>query len=427
MFRRAFVLLAGTLALAACTTVPETGAGGYPPSILNPGPSAAPGAIPLTSAPVPAPAGRAVAILAPLTGVNAERGLALVRAAQLALEPAGSPPLDVRDTAGTPQGAAAAAQAAIAAGDGLILGPLTTAETAAAAGPARAAGVPVLAFTSDPAQAQPGVWPLGLTPAQQVRRMVGAVLTHGKNRFAALLPRSDFGNALGGALTQVATAAGAPPPDVRFYESGNQPIADAVRDISGYTERRGPLEAELKAARARHDAEGRRLAADLARQTVKAAPFDALLLADTGDHLAWLSSFLPYYDLAPDSVRVLGPALWAEPSTRAGAELTGAWYAAPDPAGRAAFTAAYTAKYGSPAPGLADFAYDAASIARVLAEGGGYAPAALCRPEGFTGTDGLLALQADGTVRRGLALFEIQRGGAAMIEPAPDNMSAPGV
>ena len=432
MFRRAFVLLAGTLALAACTTVPETGAGGYrPPSILNPGTSAVPLAQPLpgtaAQAGPAAPAGRSVAILAPLTGANAERGLALVRAAQLALEPAGSPPLDVRDTAGTPQGAAAAAEAAIAAGDGMIIGPLTTAETAAVAPPARHAGVPVLAFTSDPAQAQPGVWPFGLTPAQQVRRMVGAVLTRGKNRFAALLPQTEFGTIMGSALTQAATSAGAPSPDVRFYEGSNQAISGAVRDISGYAARRGPLDAQMKAARARHDAEGRRIAADLSRQSVPAAPFDALLLADTGDHLAWLSSFLPYYDIGPDSVRVLGPALWAQPSTRAGAELAGAWFAAPDPAARAAFTEAYSAKYGTPAPGLADFAYDAASIARVLAEGEGYSRAALCRPEGFAGTDGLLGLQPDGTVRRGLALFAIQRGGPVIIEPAPDNMSAPGV
>jgi hypothetical protein len=30
-------------------------------------------------------------------------------------------------------------------------------------------------------------------------------------------------------------------------------------------------------------------------------------------------------------------------------------------------------------------------------------------------------------VRRGLAVFEIQRGGASMIERAPDNLSAPGI
>ena len=69
-----------------------------------------------------APSGRGVALLAPLTGPNAERGQALVNAAHLALNDPGSPVLDVRDTAGTPQGAAAAATAALAAGARLFIG-----------------------------------------------------------------------------------------------------------------------------------------------------------------------------------------------------------------------------------------------------------------------------------------------------------------
>ena len=44
---------------------------------------------------------------------------------------------------------------------------------------------------------------------------------------------------------------------------------------------------------------------------------------------------------------------------------------------------------------------------------------ALCRPEGYAGVDGVLALQPAGTVRRGLAVFEIQGGAPVMIEPAP--------
>ena len=96
----------------------------------------------------------------------------MLQAAQLALEAPGAPALNVKDTGGTPEGAAAAAQAALAEGAGLILGPLTSAETAAVAPVARAANVAVLAFTNDPSQAQPGVWPLGITPGQQVRRLV---------------------------------------------------------------------------------------------------------------------------------------------------------------------------------------------------------------------------------------------------------------
>ena len=123
----------------------------------------------------------------------------------------------------------------------------------------------------------------------------------------------------------------------------------------------------------------------------------------------------------------MGPALWAVPGTRSGADLNGAWYAAPDPAARATFDAAYTAKYNATPPGLADFAYDAAAIARVLAAEGQFSIAALCRPEGFAGVDGLFALRTDGSVRRGLALFQIDRSGVSSIESAPDSVSAPGI
>ncbi len=385
-----------------------------------------PGAIPAPGALAP-PGGR-VALLAPLTGANAERGQALAQAAQLALGEPGAPMLDVRDTGSTPQGAAAAAQAALAGGASLLLGPLTAAETAAVAPSARAARVAVLAFTNDPAQAQPGVWTLGITPAQQVRRMVGALLAQGKSRFAAVLPPGDFGAAMATALTQALAAAGAPPPDIRVHDGGNATIAGTVRDISGYASRRGPIDARIKADRAKHTAEARREIAELSRQPIPPPPFDALVLADTGEKLAWEASFLGYYDIGAPEARVLGPALWASPSARGGAALAGAWYAAPDPAARTTFDQAYQAKYGAPAPGLADFAYDAAAIARVLATTpNGYSVASLCRPEGFAGVDGVLALQPDGTVRRGLAVFEIERGGAAIVDPAPTDFAAPGV
>lgn len=371
--------------------------------------------------------GRPVAMLAPLSGDNAARGQALVNAAKLAL---GDPPaiaLDVHDTGGTSAGAAAAAQAAITGGAALIIGPLTSGETAAVAGPARAASVPVLAFTNDPSRAQPGVWTLGITPAQQVHRLVGAVTAEGKTRFAAVLPETDFGHAMSAALTQAVQAASLPAPDIRTYSGGMSAANSVMRDISGYASRRGPIDAQIKAARERHDAEGRKQAAELARAAIPPAPFDALLLADTGDRLVQLTSLLPYYDLDPPAVRVLGPALWADPAARGGARIGGAWFAAPDPAARSGFDAKYTAAYGSPAPGLADFAYDAAAIARVLAQSGDFSTTALCRPEGYAGVDGVLGLLPDGNVRRGLALFEIKGGNPVMIEPAPENLAAPGI
>jgi ABC-type branched-subunit amino acid transport system substrate-binding protein len=417
MLRRTFASLAFTLAVAGCATAPYAPRGGYYP----------PGGAPGQSLSSVAPPGRTVALLAPLTGPNAARGEALVNAAKLALSLQGAPPLDVRDTGGTAQGAAAAAQQALAAGAGLIIGPLTSQETAAVAGPARQAGVAVLAFTSDPAQAQPGVWVLGLTPYQQVRRLVASAAAQGKTRFAAVLPETEFGHAMAAALGRATVAAGLAAPDIRFHGTAMATINTTMRDISGYASRRGPLDAQIRAARRENTAAGRSRAAQLARAAIPPAPFDALLLADVGEQLSAVASLLSYYDLDPPAVRVLGPALWASPRARGGAALNGAWYAAPDAAARSGYNANYQAAYGAPAPGLSDFAYDAAAIANVLAKEGGYSVAALCRPEGFAGVDGVLALQPDGTVHRGLALFEIQRGGAHLIEPAPDSVTGPGM
>lgn len=385
------------------------------------------GVVTVESLSASAPPGRKVALLAPLSGPNAERGAALARAAELAMKGDGAPTLDVLDTKGTPEGAAAAAEAAIAGGAGLILGPLTAGETAAVAGPARAAGVGVLPFTSDPAQAQTGVWPLGIMPAQQVRRMVAAVMAQGKNRFAAVLPDTDFGRAMGTALQQATSSAGAPDPVIAFHTGATGSINGTIREISGYASRRGPVDGQIRAARALGTAEGRRHAAQLAKSPIPPPPFDAMLLADSGERLSTVASLLPYYDLDPPAVRVLGPALWGSGSARGDAALPGAWYAAPDPASRANFDALYQADNGGPAPGLSDFAYDAAGIARALARNGGFSFAALCRPDGFAGVDGVLALQPDGTVRRGLAVFELQRGGPVIVEPAPDTITAPGL
>ena len=365
-----------------------------------------------------------VAILLPLSGPRADIGQPMLQAAQLALDAPGAPTLIVKDTGGTPDGASAAAQAALAEGASLILGPLTSGETAAVAPIARPASVAVLAFTNDPGQIQPGVWPLGITPGEQVRRLVTAVQAEGKSRIAALLPDSDFGRVMANALTQAATVRGLPPPDIRQYEPTMASINQAARDLSDFANRRGPIDAQIRAARAEGTPEGRRKAQDLAQRPIPPPPFDALLLGDVGDSLAEIAAVLPYYDIDASMVHILGPALWATPGSRGG-QIVGAWYAAPDPSARVALAQAYAAKYGAPPPGLADLAFDAAAIARVLA-GHGYSVGALTQPNGFAGVDGWLVLEPDGGVRRGLAVFQIQRGGGVeLLAPAPKSPTAP--
>lgn len=418
---RALALLLGTLALGACAVAEP---GYYPPQsygggVVTPAPLAT-APTRLTPGRPPATLSR-IAILLPLSGANADRGQGLLNAARLAFNVPGAPTLDVKDTAGTPDGAAQAAQQAIQAGDGLILGPLTGTETAAAAGPAHDAGIPVLAFTSDPARAQPGVWTLGLTPGQQVRRLVDVARAQGKTRFAGLLPDNEFGHAMADALTQAAGGA-----TVRFYAGGMAGMNTAARDVSDFAERRGPIQDQINAARARDDAEGQHQAQELALVPVPPPPFDVLLLAAIGSDLSELGSLLPYYDVGPQQVKIIGPALWASPAARGNATgfLEGAWYAAPDPAARAGFEQAYAARYGGPPPPLSDLAYDAAALARVVAQQGGALLPSLTRSEGFSGADGVFVLEPDGHVRRGLAVFELRHGTPAVVDPAPQSLAS---
>ena len=163
----------GTLALAGC-------AGQGPGQVFGAAqPLGAEATAPGAAQPAIGKASGNVALLVPLTGQLAPYGQALENAAKLVFPEGSSPGLDVRDTGGTPQGAAAAAQAAIAAGDGIILGPLTSSEAHAVAPIASAAGVNVLSFTNDSTVAAPGIWPLGISPRQQVDRVLEVAANQG--------------------------------------------------------------------------------------------------------------------------------------------------------------------------------------------------------------------------------------------------------
>jgi branched-chain amino acid transport system substrate-binding protein len=377
-------------------------------------------AAPAASA-VPPPAGSRIALLAPLTGTYAAAAPSIVNAVKLGLGAAAAS-LDVQDTGSTAQGAAAAAQKAIADGAGLIIGPLTDTEAGAVAPITMPAHVDVLSLTSDSSEARPGLWTLGITPAAQVQALVQAANTQGPGTIAALLPESPLGDAMARALQTDAASA-----TVQTYAPGSfSAMNDALRSLSDYAGRRGPIDAQIKQLRSSHTVAGRQEAAKLERSPIPPAPFDALFVAETGSGLGELASLMPYYDVNPGPVLVLGPGLWAtDPGAVSAAGFNGALYAAPDPAAATGFTASYSSAYGGPPSPLAAIAFDAGAIARVVTASGQINQASLTNPSGFSGADGVLVLDPDGTVRRGLAVFQVGAGGAQIVQPAPATLSPP--
>jgi branched-chain amino acid transport system substrate-binding protein len=375
-----------------------------------------------------------VALLLPLSGPLQPIGQILENAAKLAFTNGAAPALDIRDTGGTAAGAASAAQAAIAAGDGLILGPLTSAEAHAVAPIAIAANVNVLAFTNDSSVAQAGVWPLGISPTQQVQRVVQVAANAGRNQVAALLPDSDFGHSLSTALQAEASSLSEPSPTITFYEPGFAGLNQAVQSVSDFADRGQGLMAQIKAAQELNTAAGRAEAQQLQHQPIPPPAFNALFIGATqGEELAEIATLLPYYSVNAPQVQLLGPALWANIATAMGSNgvYSGALYAAPDPAAAAAFDAKYQTTYGSAPPAIADVAFDAAAIAQLLAGGGaaggasGFTSQALTNPVGFSGTDGVLQLEPNGQVQRGLAVFQIAPGGPVITSPAPTTLNPP--
>ena len=124
-------------------------------------------------------------------------------------------------------------------------------------------------------------------------------------------------------------------------------------------------------------------------------------------------------------VQIVGPALWAEPASGSGV-VWGAWFAGPDPDARREFIKDYAARYKEGPRPVADLAYDAASIARVLGGQNKLTVAGLTQPLGFAGVDGWFALMPDGQVRRGLAVFKVDKALPVRIYEAPKGPSPTG-
>jgi len=393
--RRALLSLACalTLALAGCT---PSGLGrGGPSAALLPPPSGG-----IESAPLPANGDPdrigsgpiKIALIAPLTGSSAV-GLSLRNAAELAVAAFDSADVTVlvKDDQSNPAGARAAAQAALAEGAELFVGPLFAANVREVGAVARMAGKPVIAFSTDPAAAGRGVYLLSFLVESYVDRIVDYAAARGKRSMAALIPNSDYGR-----LAEAAFVAAAARNNIRVMA----------------VERLQPG------------------AAPGAAQKIAAlgAQIDALFIAEQAEAMASLAQALASAGVDGKKVQILGTGLWNDARVLKSPALQGAWFAAPDNAGFAGFALSYRDKYGADPSRVATLAYDAVALAVALARQQGserFTQRVLQGESGFNGTDGLFRFRADGLNERGLSVQIIDNGSTSVISPAPRSFGAP--
>ncbi|HKO09310.1 MAG TPA: penicillin-binding protein activator [Alphaproteobacteria bacterium] len=384
------------------------------------GPASAP------AAPLAAGESVKVAVLLPLSGQGAALGKALLNAAQLALFDLNDEHLALlpRDTEGTPEGAAQAAREVIDQGARLILGPFFAAEVSAASPIARAAGVNVVAFSTDERVAGQGVFLMGFLPRTQVLRVVSYAHDQGLNRFAAIVPESPYGDAIGAALRDAVAQAGGEVDDIESYDPAAGGAAAVVRQLGHYDSRHAALAAQRKALEKKGDEVSKQALRRLdAQEGTGSLGFDAIMLPEGGERLLALAPLLPYYDIDPARVRLLGTGLWDDARLGKEPSLLGGWYAAPDPGTRADFEERYAKLFaaGNP-PRIATLGYDATALAAALERapsGPDFSATALTNRDGFSGLDGIFRFRADGLNERGLAVLEVQRDAPKVVSPAP--------
>src|SRR3546814_3184678 len=94
----------------------------------------------------------------------------------------------------TPEGAAAAAESALAEQAALLLGPLFSPSAEAVKPIVDTAEVPMITFSNNTAIAGPLTFVMGVTPRTQVDRVVDYAVAQGLRRIAVLAPENAYGN-----------------------------------------------------------------------------------------------------------------------------------------------------------------------------------------------------------------------------------------
>ncbi len=382
--------------------------------------------IPRSAPGAPAPASTGLmraALLVPLSGQSAALGQALVNAAQMALFDVADERfvLQIYDTQGTPDETARVTAKAIGEGAQIILGPVFAADAKTAGATAAASGINVVTFSTDPTIAGNNVYVMGFTVDEQVRQILSYARAQGRERFAILAPDTAYGTAVVEAFKKHAPGVDFSKIGIYTAQAGN--IDQVIKQIGNFDTRKRALAVEKsKLASKTDDASKAALKSLEKADTFGDVDFDAILVPEQGARLTRTAALLPFYDIDPSKVQLLGTLLWNQPGLGREPALIGGVFPAPSPDGNRQFFARYRELYGAAPPTLASHGYDAVALAAALAHSGMARPFSaetLTAASGFAGVDGIFRFLPNGLSQRGFAIMQVTREGTAIAQPAP--------
>jgi len=282
----------------------------------------------------------------PLTGEDAAVGQRALQGALVAAQvfdevgPGIPLALAVRDTGGTPEGAArAVSELAGDEGAVAIVGPLTSVESPAAAAAAQSLRVPIITLTQHDGILSPGdfVFRALLTPRDQAEAIaLYAADAAARGRFAVIYPDDPFGRDLARAFSEGAASRGAKVVRASAYR-GATDLAPAV---------------DRALARRPGAAPG-------------PSPWDGVFIPDTVAMARLVAAHLA--SAGARGTRLLGMGLWNSPEAAPLREMDGALFSAPFTAGAQRATArrlveAYRRNFGGDPEGFAAQAHDAVAL-----------------------------------------------------------------
>ncbi len=340
-----------------------------------------------------------IGLILPLTGAGQAALVAesMKMAAELALKDVQAKHIQlvVRDDKGTPEGAMAASNEILAEGAELILGPLYARSVATVSAVARAKNVPVVAFSNDRQVASSSTHLLSFLAGPEVVRVVTYAAQKGKKRYAALIPDDAYGKLVEPTFKEAVARIGGVLVASKSYpaETGGR-VAGLVAIVTA-------LRDEIRGIEEHGD------------------PIDAIFIPGGEEAVQFLGPLLKQAGIDTQRIKVIGTGALDTPNAGRDDAFVGAWFAAPDPRGFKDFSDRFVKAYGRSPPRIATLAYDAASLAAALGtgpDGARYIPSALTRASGFNGVDGLFRLMSDGVTDRALAVLEVQKFGATVID-----------
>lgn len=362
-----------------------------------------------------------IALLVPLSGKYKHLGDSLLKSAQMALFDIDMDNIELLpfDTKGTSLGATNAMNKAVTNDVKLVIGPLFSDSTRAILNIGYENDVNIVSFSNDEKLIEEGVFLLGISPREEVKRILNYALDQNITLFNTLVPNNTYGAIIADELRNTVRQSDAYVPKTEFYHNNKSTIRSSVRRV---------MQSLISASEEKMKMRDKKNQTDELLQNPDLLPkieYKALLIPDVDKNINTILSRIHLYNLQDNNILLLGNSKWLD-NPLLYAEypyVRDAWFAGIDPAPKQIFNKRFKSTYGYEAPVISALAYDAVALSAVLSKfGNDFSYAAITNKRGFIGASGMFRFRNNGSSQRALSIMQLdENGGVKVISPAPQS------